>query len=199
MTQRRPPRRSAGVLLAAGGSRRFRDPRGETTHKLLALHHGRPLWQHSLDHLVDAGFVTTLMVVGAVALDPVPDGVTVVEHRGWAEGQAGSLHAAIRVAADRGVDHVVVGLADQPGVTADAWVQVATAPSSPIVVATYGGARGPNPVRLRADVWPLLPTVGDAGARSVIAAHPELVTTVACIGSAFDIDTWEDLRGWRSC
>lgn len=189
-----PPPGTIAVLLAAGGGRRF----GGSTHKLLAVHDGRTVWQHSLGHLLDAGFRHTIVVTGATALHPLPPEVTHVHHPGWADGQAGSLRAGVAAAEALGADHVVVGLADQPAIPASAWKAIAGARPAPITVATYDGETGPNPVRLRADVWPLLPASGDAGARHVIAAHPEWVTTVACLGSAFDIDTWEDLRRWKS-
>jgi molybdenum cofactor cytidylyltransferase len=91
-------------------------------------------------------------------------------------------------------------LADQPFVTADAWRAVTDAdPDCRVVVATYDGRPGPHPVRLHRDVWPLLPTEGDEGARSLLEQHPEWRCRVPCLGSADDIDTVEDLARWKSC
>ncbi len=184
----------AAALLAAGGGTRF----DGATHKLLTELDGHPLWRWSLGHVLAAGFEHVVLVTGAVDLDP-PDGVTVVRNPKWAAGQAGSLQAAVRYAADTGAEALIVGLADQPGVPAAAWRAVADAPPSPIVIATYDGVPGPNPVRLHHSMWPLLPAAGDQGARGLIGAHPEWVTSVACLGSAHDIDTLEDLERWRRC
>lgn len=189
------------VLLAAGGGSRFVGG----THKLMADLDGRPVWQHALAAVLGAGFPHVVVVMGAVPLEvppgAVPEGTTVhvVHHLGWAEGQATTLAVGLDTAADLGAEAVVVGLADQPLVTAAAWRAVADAPATcRIAVAEYDGVVGPNPVRLARDVWPLLPRTGDEGARSVIRSHPEWVCPVPCLGSAVDIDTTEDLHRWRS-
>lgn len=189
---------TVAVVLAAGAGSRFAGPR----HKLLTDLDGITIARRAIDTARTAAIGPVVVVTGAV--DPVahgwPDGpppdMTVVHNPDWADGQATSLQLAVRAAARLGADAVVVGLADQPFVSPEAWRRVA-ASTSPIAVATYGGRRR-NPVRLAAEVWPRLPTDGDAGARSVIRLSPELVEEVPCPGSPDDIDTWEDLEPWQS-
>jgi CTP:molybdopterin cytidylyltransferase MocA len=182
---------TAAVVLAAGGGSRWT---GEG-HKLLARWRGRPVIEWALEAAASAGLDDLLVVTGAVVV-PLPPGAVEVGNDHWAEGQATSLQAGVRAAAERGHDAVVVGLGDQPGVTAEAWRRVAAAPLvPPIAVATYGGRRG-NPVRLAAEVWAFLPTSGDLGARIVMQTQPELVSEVACPGDPFDVDTVEDLTAW---
>lgn len=186
---------TTAVLLAAGGGTRFVG----STHKLLADIEGVPVFRRSLDHLLAAGFDHVVVVTGAVDLDIAESSVTVVHNSNWSHGQAGSLQLALAAAATHDSEFVVVGLADQPCIPASAWRAVASTPSSaPIVVATYDGTRGPNPVRLHRSVWSHLPTNGDDGARPVMRLHPEWIDEVACEGSAADIDTLEDLGSWTN-
>lgn len=188
--------RIVAVLLAAGGGTRF----AGSAHKLLAPIGDRTVSTHALDHLRAAAVGPVVVVTGAVALD-LPDDVVEVRNARWAEGQAGSLHAAFTAAVDLDpdVEAVVVGLADQPGVPAAAWRAVADAPPGwPVVVASYDGHRGPNPVRLLRSVWAEVPVTGDEGARPLMRARPHLVHEVPCPGTAHDIDTLEDLQRWTS-
>ena len=180
----------AAVLLAAGGGSRF----AGGTHKLLADLRGRPVLAHALEAAVASG-LDVHVVAGAVDVsDLVTDGVTVVDNPHWRDGQAVSVRAGIESARAAGHDAVVVGLGDQPFVTAAAWRAVAASPS-PVAVATYDGRRG-HPVRLAAEVWPLLPAAGDEVGRAVMRGRPELVVEIPCGGTATDIDTLEDLRRW---
>jgi molybdenum cofactor cytidylyltransferase len=190
---------TVAALLAAGAGTRYT---GET-HKLRAALHGRTVWEWSLHRVTQAGFDHVVVITGAVDLT-IPDhlsGNVVVRHNpDWAAGQATSVRVAVATARDFDADIVTIGLADQPFVTTDAWRAVRDAdPGCRIVVATYDGRPGPHPVRLHADVWPLLPAAGDQGARSLLEVHPEWVCRVPCLGSVDDIDTVEDLARWKSC
>jgi molybdenum cofactor cytidylyltransferase len=184
---------TAGVLLAAGGGTRFIGPQ----HKLRADAGGRPLVAYALDALAGSGLSLLVVVTGAVDLDDLlPSGVESIANPAWEQGQATSLATAVAWARPRAVDAIVVGLGDQPGVTAASWAAIAAAAATPIAIATYGGRRG-HPVRLDRDVWTRLPTEGDAGARSLIGSSPALVTEVPCVGDPADVDTVEDLARWR--
>jgi molybdenum cofactor cytidylyltransferase len=186
---------TAAVVLAAGGGSRF-EPGPDAAHKLLVPWRGRPLASWALGSALAAGLDRTWVVTGAVDLTPVvPAGVDVLSNPRWAEGQAGSLQVAVAAARAAGLDAIVVGLADQPLVTAGAWRAVA-ASDAPIAVATYEGQRR-NPVRLAGAVWDLLPTSGDQGARSVIREMAHLVQEVPCEGDPADIDSREDLATWN--
>ena len=188
---------TAALLLAAGRGRRYVGPE----HKLLASFRGRPLASWAMDAASTAGLDELVVVVGAgIEADGlralVPDGTRLVVNARAAEGQATSLAAGVEAVDRAGHDAVVVGLADQPLVPAEAWRLVATtAPEAPVVAATFAGARRP-PVRLDRSVWPLLPTAGDEGARALLRSRPELVTEVPCPGDPADIDTPEDLARW---
>lgn len=180
----------AAVLLAAGAGSRFGGP----DPKLRTTLRGRPLLSHAIDAVVESG-LEVFVVTGAVDVDDLlPEAVTVVHNPHWAEGQAVSVRAGIAAAEAAGHDAVVVGLGDQPFVTADAWRSLA-AERGDLVVATYDGRRG-NPVRLGAAVWSLLPPAGDEVGRAVMAHFPNLVREIPCTGTSVDIDTLEDLRRW---
>jgi molybdenum cofactor cytidylyltransferase len=192
------PMTVAAVVLAAGGGTRFEGP----VHKLLVPVQGEPLVVRVVRAALGAGLDETLVVTGAVDLEPLLhaagllDDVTLVVNDRWAEGQATSLAAAIATAGRAGHDAVVVGLGDQPGVSSEAWQRVATsAPGAPIVVATYDGERR-NPVRLGRQIWSDLPTEGDEGARVLLRRRPGLVVEVGCPGEPDDVDTLEDLERW---
>jgi nicotine blue oxidoreductase len=167
-------------------------------HKLLADFRGKPLVSWALSSAVEADLGVTLAVTGAVDLGvALPDHVVAIHNPDWASGLATSLHCAISVARELELAAIVVGLGDQPLVTAAAWRAVA-ASDAPIAVATYGasGTQGRarrNAVKLARSVWDELPRWGDEGARALMRARPELVAEVPCEGDPVDIDTTQDL------
>ncbi len=184
--------RTVALLLAAGSGSRFLGG----SHKLTAILADKPVYQWALEAAISADIGPVVLVTGAVelALDLTTSAntsITVVHNPQWSTGMAGSLQVGIAAARQLGAEAVVVGLADQPLVTATAWRLLAASPS-PLAVATYNDRRG-NPVRLHAELWDTIPKSGDEGARSLLRIYPELVEEVSCKGSSSDIDTLEDL------
>jgi CTP:molybdopterin cytidylyltransferase MocA len=194
-----PPR--VIVLLAGGAGSRYEGTGHKLSAELVESGSGqaRTVIERALVSALASDVGPVVVVTGAVP-DVVPDSLAdaVVSHHNprWADGQITSVRAGIEAARSLGATAVVVGLADQPFIEPSAWRAVADAPG-PIVVATYEGRRA-NPVKLDADVWDLLPTAGDEGARALMRVRPDLVREVACEGSPADIDTTEDLRRWQS-
>lgn len=186
----------AGVVLAAGAGSRFAGS-GGSGPKQLVVFRGMTLIDHVLATVMATGFDEVVLVEGSTGLaDRAGPGVAVLHNPAWAGGIASSLQVALVHARAAGHEAVVIGLADQPGVTTEAWRAVAAAPPvPPIAVATYAGRRA-NPVRLPASVWDLLPATGDEGARVLMRERPDLVREVPCTGEYWDIDTVEDLKRW---
>lgn len=189
----------AAAVLAAGRGSRF----GPGPPKPLAALGGRPLLAHVLDAVVASGLGPLCCVVADDAVaDAVPAGIAVLRNPDPDRGIASSLRVVLdHLGPQSDVDAVVVGLADQPLVGAEAWRRVAAA-SGPLAVATYGGVRA-NPVRIARSLWAEAAALaGDTGARVLIGRHG--ATGVVCddAGDPADADTPAELaaleRRWRS-
>ncbi len=182
--------RTVAVVLAAGSGSRFQG----AGHKLLADDDGVPVVRRAVAAAVDAAIGDVVVVTGAADLATALAGldVDVVVNPAWADGQASSLRHGVAAADERGASAVVVGLGDMPDVGAEAWRTVAAADGS-LVTASFGGRSSP-PVRIDRSLWDQLPSSGDEGARVLMRARPELVSTVEVPGSARDVDRIDDLR-----
>lgn len=205
MSRRDASNRTTVIVLAAGAGSRYRDIGHKLTAVLPATSE-RPresVAARAIAAAVDASIGPVIVVTGrldaaALGLDELSPVRTAHNDR-WADGQMTSVHTGIDAAATNGAECVVIGLADQPGITPSAWRDVAAAVTSntPIAVATYAGKRA-NPVALRREAWELLDSTGDEGARALMRLRPDLVVEVPCSGSPNDIDTVEDLAKWQN-
>jgi len=188
----------AGVLLAAGEGSRFGQP------KALVELNGQTLAERGVGLLRAGGTDPILVVTGAVPLEL--DGTVTVDNPQWRTGMGSSLRAALQALTEtaRGPDSdtdigaVVVALADQPLVGAEAVARLIAAyrDGASVAVAAYDG-RPRNPVLLAREHWPevIATATGDQGARTFLRTRPELVTLVECgdTGRPDDIDTPADL------
>jgi molybdenum cofactor cytidylyltransferase len=190
----------AGVVLAAGGARRFGSP------KQLAELDGVPLLQHAIDAMLAVPDLDRVIVVLGAAAEHVAAAVRfasaepVVCER-WSEGMAASLRCGVEAAGD--AEWVVVTLGDQPGITPEAIEAVMAAidsgPHRPDAVrAEYGGHPG-HPVALsRALLDRVGELRGDAGARDLL--RDAIVRRVEALHLARpdDVDTPEELEAIRA-
>ena len=193
--------RVAGVVLAAGASRRMGEPK-----QLLPIA-GRPLLQHVLDAAGSADLTEVVLVLGHEA-DAIGAAVTlaprtrVVVNGRYAEGQSTSLACGLGALGDD-VEAALVLLGDQPRLTRetiDAVVHAFAAGDAPIVRPVWraadGSRRPGHPVVLGRAVWPSVQALtGDQGARTLFESHPEWVRELAMTGEApTDVDDRADYR-----
>lgn len=177
----------AGLVLAAGGGRRYGMP------KALVEHDGSLLVERAVRTAREV-CDSVLVVLGAQADEVVRRAdlgdATVVVNDEWATGMASSLRAGLTALGERTgpIDAAVVLLVDMPGMTPAALARLTDAADpAALAIATYDGVRG-HPVLLGRDHWTGVATTatGDEGARRYLAAHD--VVEVDCTGLADPTD-----------
>jgi molybdenum cofactor cytidylyltransferase len=186
----------AGVVLAAGASSRLGRP------KQLLPFRGRPLLEATLARVAAAQLDEVVVVLGGSAAEILAQvelhGARPVVNPDYRAGQSTSLRVGLAAVEDR-AEAVVFILGDQPLQSApviDALIDTHRRTGAPIVVPSYGGARG-NPVLFARVTYPLLHGLtGDQGARPLLRARADLVREVPVDAPAppADIDTWDDYR-----
>ncbi|MEM9601375.1 MAG: nucleotidyltransferase family protein [Pseudomonadota bacterium] len=191
--------RIAGVLLAAGESRRM----GET-NKLLLPVAGQALLARSVALLADSPLSPRMVVLGHRIEDSAPvvsqQGMAFVINAQFAEGQQSSVRAGLR-AVVHDADAVLVMLADLPrlqrSTLASLHAAVQTSPGFDAWVPAHKGTWG-NP-RVLGAAW-CRALLGDPAlsARTLFKRHPDRVAVVPVddAGILQDLDTPDDYRAY---
>jgi nicotine blue oxidoreductase len=162
---------------------------------------GETLAERGVELLRAGGADPVVIVTGAVPVT-IPEALA-VHNPDWSTGMGSSLATGLRALAATNAGAVVVALADQPLVGAEAVRRLITAYArgASVAVAAYDGTPR-NPVLIAREHWPAVIELatGDTGARAFLRARPGLVTAVECgdTGSPADVDTAEDLARVRA-
>jgi molybdenum cofactor cytidylyltransferase len=167
--------------------------------KLLLEVDGRPMVRHSIEAATEGGCHQVVVVYASTDVKDAVDGAAELVHNPEAaNGMSTSLRAGLNgLRSDMEAALVVLG--DQPLVGSRAvsvllrsWRREGSRPA----VAMAGNSekqRWTPPVVLARELWSDLATLeGDAGARQLLEAHPEMLDIVPAAGRPDDIDTPDD-------
>jgi molybdenum cofactor cytidylyltransferase len=184
--------RTAGIILAAGGSSRFGQP------KQLLDFHGKPFIRAIAEKAVSAGLDPVVVVTGSngnevkQAVDGCP--VLVVENPEWEKGQSTSIRAGLS-----GLPSICGGavflLSDQPQVTVEVLRSLAEYHSRdlPAVLAPYVNEQRANPVLFDRETFgDLLNLKADQGGRAIFSKFSPAYMEWADDRLLMDVDTPED-------
>lgn len=182
LPQSTPSGRHVGVLLAAGGGRRYGKP--------------KVLVDDWLDRAVDAlrkgGCADVVVVLGAAEVAP-PPGATAISAPDWRQGLSASVRAGLAQADRMRADYAVLHVIDTPDVGPAVVARVlgrAVASASGLARAFFGDRPG-HPVVIARRHWPevMIQVSGDRGAGSYLRTRPDVVI-VDCtdLAGGHDID-----------
>jgi molybdenum cofactor cytidylyltransferase len=158
---------TAGIILAAGGSKRF----GEA--KMLLPWRGKPLVRHAAETALAAGLDPVVVISGAeaegVRLALTGLDVRFAENPDWASGQSTSVRRGIESVGDEAGSAIFL-LADQPFATPGLLLELIKAHQrtlSPVIAPRVEGRRA-NPVLFDRDTFADLAQLsGDTGGRAI--------------------------------
>ncbi|MEM0946528.1 MAG: nucleotidyltransferase family protein [Pseudomonadota bacterium] len=182
--------KTAGILLAAGASRRF-----GSKNKLLADLGGKPLVRHAAETLRKHRPDVLVAMTSEPEIARLLDGYDIVAPETPDPGQADSLRAGLARAHSLGAERFLIVLGDMPFVDVGLLDHVAerctaTSPSA----ATCNGRIMP-PACFPVQTLPhLLSLRGDRGAAAILKALPQSALVPADPLLLRDIDTPEELR-----
>ena len=189
--------RIAGVVLAAGGSSRFGEP------KQLLDWFGEPLVKHVAAKVREAGCDPVVVITGADhdtvsrALVGVP--VEIVCNTGWQVGQSSSVREAIK-SLPKDVGAAIFNLVDQPLIPVELITALrkkhARNPSS--IIMPFIDGKAANPVLFDRRVFDDLENLeGDVGGRSLFEKYNPVTIPWNDPESQIDVDTPEEYQKIR--
>ena len=164
---------TAGIILAAGASTRFGQP------KQLLDCRGEPFVRVVAQTALNAGLSPVIVVIGAnseeveAKIKDLP--VIIVRNENWQSGQASSIRAGVKTLPEE-MGSAIFLLADQPQITADvirALMEHHATELYPIIAPLVLMEQRANPVLFDRITFPdLLKLEGDVGGRAIFPKYP---------------------------
>jgi molybdenum cofactor cytidylyltransferase len=186
---------TGAVILAAGGSSRFGQP------KQLLSFRGKTLVRTIIDAACEAGCWPVAVVVGSNGEKVHPEladaNVVEVRNANWQRGIGSSIRSGVQALIDHAPDVTAILLlvCDQPAVNArviEDLIATHETTKKEIVASSYADTVGVPALFDRSLFGRLLSLGDEAGAKSIILQNPKRVAQFALPEGAIDIDTWED-------
>ena len=192
---RNPLRMTGAIILAAGGSSRFGQP------KQLLQSRGKTLLRVMIDAVCEAGCSPIVVVIGSDSEKLHPElahaNVMEVRNTNWRRGIGSSIRSGVQALTEHApdIEAILLLVCDQPAVNArfiEHLIATREATKKNVVASSYADTVG-VPALFDRSLFKQLLSIGDeAGAKSIILQNPERVVLFAFPEGAIDIDTWED-------
>ncbi len=181
------------ILLAAGTSTRMRAAVQTVKYR------GKPLLRHAAETALASGCRPVVVVLGASedevcrTLDSLE--VEIVINERWADGMGSSIRTGLRALEGRLVSGVILGLADQPLITAEILMELVARhveSGKTIVASRYSGTVGVPVFFARRSFRMLAALKPSQGCKSLILANAWDAEFVECPEASADIGTPTD-------
>jgi molybdenum cofactor cytidylyltransferase len=192
------------VILAAGGSSRFGQP------KQLLPFRGKTLVRRIVDAATQAGCSPVIVVVGSdrekVIAELSSTNAVIVENDNWQRGIGSSIRSGIRglIKSTPDVDAAVLLVCDQPAVDArviQRLVKLRETTNESVIASRYADTLGVPAIFDRSFFLELLSLDNEIGAKSIILRNRDRVIPIAFAQGDIDVDSrhdWEKLGGETS-
>ena len=188
-------KRIGAVILAAGGSSRFGQP------KQLIPFRGKSLVRRIIDVAGEARCAPVIVVIGSEDEKLYREfdgaGVVTVQNHQWSRGIGSSIRSGIEglINSSPDVDASVLLVCDQPAVDArviERLIALHETTGKTIVASSYADTLGVPALFTRSVFEELLSLSDKAGAKSIVLQSRERVASLSFPEGQTDIDTWED-------
>ena len=191
----------AGIILAAGASRRMGQPKQSLPYR------GHTLLSYVIQCVLASSCSPVLVVVGANAdeVEPVIEKtpVNIVKNPEWNQGMSSSIRYGVQYIREHclNVDGMIFFTCDQPCVSIGLIEQLIhryTESNKTIIASHYGGKIGIPVLFSHEFCTDLIQLKGDVGAKSVIQKYPDQVTSVEFPKGKIDLDTFAEYQQFIS-